>query len=149
MWNGSQPMSDHENVVKSRNYRECEYRAQAGDPSNGDPLAVVNLKKQDKKDGGDLGEGIRFSEDARPKIAQPGNRVQNCTRGQDARIPAEYQDREPPRDPMNDGEHQENGAEQQLVGDGIEILTEKRLLLQRAGQQAIEPVAKTGEHKQN
>jgi len=37
-----------------------------------------------------------------------------------------------------DREHEKHGAHQQLVGDGIEILAEQRLLMQRAGEQAVE-----------
>ena len=49
---------------------------------------------------------------------------------------------------MHDGEHQKHGAHQQLVGDGIEILPELRLLFERAGEQAVETIAKPSQHEQ-
>ena len=47
-----------------------------------------------------------------------------------------------------DGEHEKHGAHQQFVGDGVEILAEQGLLMQGAGEQAVEAVAQSGENEQ-
>ena len=47
-----------------------------------------------------------------------------------------------------DGEHEKHRAHQELVGDGVEILAEDGLLMQGAGEQAVESVAEAGENEE-
>ncbi len=46
------------------------------------------------------------------------------------------------------GEHEKHGAHEQLVGDGIKVLAENGLLMQGAGEEAVEAVAESGENEQ-
>ena len=48
---------------------------------------------------------------------------------------------------MNDGKHEEDSAQQELVGDGVEVLSQERLLLEAASKQAIQSVTQAGQHK--
>src|SRR5208337_2431741 len=61
---------------------------------------------------------------------------------------AEDHDRIFPGNHPFDREHKKHGAHQQLIGDGVEILAEQRLLMQPAGQQAVESVAQPGQNEQ-
>ena len=49
---------------------------------------------------------------------------------------------------MQNRKHQEHGAQQKLVGDGIEVLAQRGLLFQSAREQAIEAITKSCQHKQ-
>ena len=82
------------------------------------------------------------------KSRKPGDGVEHGAGAQNRDVAAEHQHGILPGDLVQDGEHHEHGAEQKLVGNGIEILAEHSLLLERSGQQAIEPVAETRQHKQ-
>ena len=63
----------------------------------------------------------------------------------------EDDDRRPDR-PAGDGvvvhQHHQHGADQQLVGDGIEHAPEGRLLLPDAGEISVEPVRDAGDDEQ-
>ena len=45
-------------------------------------------------------------------------------------------------------EDQEQSAEQELVGDGIEVLADLGLLLEQPGSQPIEAVAESGDDEE-
>src|SRR5271165_1825934 len=117
----------------------------AGDP---DPANRLDQKQQRKEDGGDLGKRVGLAEHAGAKIAQAGDHEEHAADEQNGDVAAEHDHRVFPRNLMLDGKHEKHGAHEQLVGDGIEVLAEQRLLMQSAGQQSVESVAKPGEDKQ-
>ena len=49
---------------------------------------------------------------------------------------------------MPGSQHQKHGAEQQLVGDWVEVLPQHRLLLQQAGEQAVQTIGDPGSNKE-
>ena len=44
---------------------------------------------------------------------------------------------------------QEKGTEEQLVSDGVEVLTEDRPLLERSGKETVEGVGEPGRDKKS
>jgi hypothetical protein len=74
--------------------------------------------------------------------------VQQRRDDENAEIAAEDQDSDAPGDQPFVHEDEEKRAEQQLVRDWIEILSEQRALMQDARQQPIQPVADTGHNKE-
>lgn len=128
---------------------EGEYGAQQGGAGDPDPADRINLQPQDKKDGGHLGEGVGFSEDAGAKVAQADDGEQERADSENADIAAEDEHGELPGNFAHDGEDKEHRAEQELVGYGVEILPEESLLLELAGEQAVESVAEAGKDEKS
>ena len=113
------------------------------------PVISVYLKEHDKKHGRDLREGVGFAKNAGAEITQPRDGVKHTAYQKNADVPGENQHRKFPRDQIDDRQHQKNGAEQHLVGDGIEILAEQSLLMQSAGKKAVKPIAQAGKQRQD
>lgn len=149
MGNGAQAMPNQINIMERGNDGEGEYGAQTGEPRDRDPAAVIDGEQKNKKHRGQLRESIGFAEDAGPKIAQSGDGVKHCAGGKNRNVATENQNCKFPWDFMQDGKHQEHGAEQQFVGNGIEILTEYGLLLEGPGQQTVQAIAESCEYEQN
>src|SRR5580658_29772 len=133
--------------MQRRDDSEDESRAKkdrAGDPY---PAQWANLKQQNEKYRTDLREGVGLAENAGTEVAQSGNGEQDRAGGKNGNVAAEDHDGELPGNLVQDRQHEEHRAQQKLVGDGIKVLTEKSLLMQRAGQQAIQAVAESGDHE--
>src|SRR5208337_2169012 len=143
-----QPVLHQKCVVYSGDDGEDKSGAQEGGARNPDPTHGLDQQQQNEEDRGDLGEGVGFAEDAGAKIAQAGNHEQNAADQHDGDVAAEDHDRIFPGNHPFDREHEKHGAHQQLIGDRVEILAEQRLLMQGAGQEAIEAVAQSGENEQ-
>src|SRR5580700_7479665 len=107
----------------------------------------MDLEQQHEKHSGDLRKRVRLAENAGAKIPQPGNREQHSTGGKNRGVPAEDQHGKLPGNLVQDGEHQKHRTQQKLVGDGIKVLTEERLLMQLAREQAVESIAETCDHE--
>src|SRR6266446_6317163 len=138
-------------IVDGGENREEEGGAQKGLARNIDPYHRHHQQQQSKEDRRHLSQSVRFAEDAGTKVFQAGDHEEHSTDQQNRDIAAEDHNRELPwheRSVLN-GEHQEHGAHEQLVGDGVEILSELRLLMESASQQAIETVADSGQDKQH
>ena len=82
------------------------------------------------------------------KSRKPTVAYKNHRGGDDAEVAAENQHRVLPGNLLHERKHQEQRAEQQLVGDWIEILPEQRLLMQGARQQSVESVAQSRGNQQ-
>ncbi len=101
-----EPAPNQIHVVEAGDDRERERGAEKrllGDP---DPLHVMNLQQHNEYDCSQLGERICFPEDARAKIAQPGNCVQDRADEENAAVTAENHHSELPGNFVNDGEHE-------------------------------------------
>ena len=82
------------------------------------------------------------------KIAQSGNRVEYSAGAENRNIAAEHQHGVFPGNLVQDSKHHEHGAEEELVGDRIEVLSQNRLLFEGAREQSIETVAHSRQNKQ-
>lgn len=136
-------------IVQRRNNGEkkcCAQKAYAGGPY---PSDMVELPQHHKNHSRDLSEGVGFTENAGTKIAQSRDGIEHSAHCKNANIPAENHHRELPGNLVNDGKNQERRAEQHLIGNGIEILSEQRLLMKGAGQQSVQPITKPCEEKQD
>ena len=118
----------------------------AGDPY---PAHPVDLQQENKEDRSDLRKRVGFAKDAGTKIAQPGDGKEHGAGSQDGNVAAENQHRELPLNLVQDREHQEHRAQQEFVGDRIEILAEQGLLVEGSGEQAVEAVAEARDDENN
>ena len=118
----------------------------AGDP---DPTHRFHFKQKDEKHRTYLRKSIGLAENAGAKIPQSGDREQDCAGGENRNVAAEDQNRKLPGNLVQDGQYQKQCAQQEFVGDGIEILAEQRLLMKSASQQAIESIAAACDDKEN
>ncbi len=121
-------------------------KRQAGDV---DPADGVDLQEHDEEYGGDLGEGVGFAEDAGAEVAESGDGVEHGAGGENGYVAAEDENGELPGNFVQNGEHHKRGAEQELVGDGVEILSEEGFLIEGAGEEAVEAVAASGDDKED
>src|SRR5271155_2480933 len=133
--------------MQCRNNGESKSGTQKKAAAHGDPRGVVDFEQEHKKYGSDLGESVGFTEDAGTEIAQSGDGVEHGAGGKNGNVATENDHGEFPGNFMQDRQHQKHGAEQKLVGDGIEVLSQHGLLLESAGKQAVEPIAEPGQHK--
>jgi hypothetical protein len=108
----------------------------------------VDLAEKDGEQRQDLGAGTRFAVDAGPEITHAEADVEERGDDQNAQVAAKDQDGDPPGHQPLVHENQKKGAEQELVGDGIEVLADLGLLLKEPRGQAIEPVAEACDHEE-
>src|ERR1051326_4520011 len=73
--------------------------------------------------------------------------VEQRANDQNNDVAAEDQDRYRPADDVRNREHQKHGAQEQLVGDRVQILAQRCFLLQYAGQEAVQSISDSGGHK--
>lgn len=146
----AQALLNQDDVVQRRDDGEDKGGAEEFDASDPDPAGRVDFVEKNKKDGADLRERIGFSEDAGTEVAESGDGEQNGAGGEDRDVAAENDNRVFPRNFVKDGEDQENRAQQELVGNGIEVLSKQGLLMQPAGEQPVKTIAEAGddEHDQ-
>jgi hypothetical protein len=126
---------------------EDEGGAQEAVCQDPDPAQSYHLQQQNKKDGADLRAGVRFAKDAGAEVAQAGDHEEHATEQENRNVAAEYYDCVLPRNLALDGKYEKHCAHQKLVGDWVEILAEQGLLMELAGQQAVESVAEARENE--
>ena len=112
------------------------------------PRLRGDLRQHDEEHGRNLAEGACLAEDAGAKVAHAHRRVQHDAGGDDDQVAAEDDDGVLPGNLLHERQHEKQRAEQQLVGNGIEILAKHRLLIQHARQQPIESIAESGDDQQ-
>ena len=95
----------------------------------------------------DLDDGVEFAEQAGAEVAQGAGGEEQGGDEQDAEVAAEDQHGDVARNQVHVGEDEEERAEQELVGDGVEILAEAGVLGEPAGEQAVECVGEAGERR--
>lgn len=98
--------------------------------------------------GYNLDQGVALAQQARLETPQRAGGKQQRGDEKDAEVAAEDQNRDVPGHQARVRQDQEQRAQQELVGDGIHILTQLCMLMQPPRQQAIESVADACEHKQ-
>src|SRR6476469_3502020 len=100
----AQPHTHQIDVMQRRQDGEGKGSAQARPPYQIHPSGTINLEKHDEDNRRQLRKGIGFPENARTKIAQPRNGVQNCTYAKNRNIAAEYDNSEFPWNLVKNGE---------------------------------------------
>jgi len=104
--------------------------------------------EQDDRDCGDLSQGVGFAKDAGAKLAPADHRVHNGSDEKNADISPEDQDRDGGGHQALIHKDEEKGAEQEFVGDGVEILAERGALLQYASEKAVKGVGESRDDKE-
>ena len=108
----------------------------------------IDLTEQDCEQGQDLRAGTCLAIDAGTEVAHAQTDIEERGDDENAEVAAKNQDSDPPRHELLVHEDQEQGAEQKLVGHGIEVLTDLGLLLEQSGGQAIEAVTESGDDEE-
>ena len=144
----AQTALDEDHVVQRGDDREEEGCAKKNRARNPYPTYRFHFKQKDEKQRADLRKGIGLAEDAGAEIPQSGDREQDGAGGENRYVAAENHNRELPRNLVKYGEHKKQRAEQEFVGDGIEVLAEQRLLMKPASEQAVEAIAEPGDDKE-
>lgn len=134
--------------MQARDGREQHGGANSEPDRAGDDARRPNLGEKHDEDGADLGEGVHLAEDGWREVAKIGGHVERGANHQNDDIPAEDHHGHGSRDLVYEGELEEQRAEQELIGNGIEIGAQHGALMQRAGEQAIERVADAGQKEQ-
>src|SRR4029077_8607889 len=116
---------------------------------NRDPPRRLDAIQHYEKDRGNLRKRVGLPENAGPEITESSDGIQHGAGGKNGNVAAEDQHSKLPRNLVQNREHREHRAQQELVFDGIEILAEQSLLVQLAGQQAIQAVAESSDHEEN
>jgi len=146
---GPQAVLHKKSVLQRRNNGEGKRRAQENCAQNPDPAHRMNRKQHHEKDRGNLRKSGSFAEEAVPKVAQSSNGKQHRAGRQYGDVAAENQHSKRPRNFVQNRKHRKHRAQQKLVSNGIEILAKQSLLVQLAGEEAIEAVAESGNHENN
>ena len=120
----AQPLLNQNDVMQGGNDGEQKGGAQEFRARDPDPADWPDLKQQNEKHRADLAQCIGFAKNARAKVAQSRNGEQDRAGGKDGNITAEDHDRVLPRNLVQDGEHKKHRAQQKLVGDGVQILSQ-------------------------
>ena len=103
---------------------------------------------EDHDEGDDLDEGVELAEEAGVEVAEGVGGEEQRGDEQDAEVAAEDEHGDVTRHESDVGEDEEESAEEELVGDGIEIEAEGGALGEPAGEQAVECVGDAGEHEE-
>ena len=108
------------------------------------PGRIGELMKEDCGDGGNLGDGVDFAKDAGLELSSADGGIENCGDNQDPDISTEDQDGDASRHEAFVHKHEEEGAEEEFVGNRVEVLSEDGALFEEARQGAIEGVGEAG-----
>jgi hypothetical protein len=106
------------------------------------------LADQDGEERQDLCTGTCFAINAGAEVAHPEADIEEGRDDEDTKIAAKHQDGHASRDELLMHEHKKERAEEELVGDRIEVLTDLGLLLEHPGSKAIQAVTKAGDDKE-
>src|SRR5260221_4926776 len=135
------------NIVDAGHDRERYREIETPSLSQTGPIRAIDLIEQRQRHADNLGRRIGFAEPGWPEDFHGAGGVKQSADDQDDDVAAENQDGVRPANNVGDGEHEKHGAEQQLVGDRIKVLSQRGFLLQYARQQAVKPVGDPGGNK--
>jgi hypothetical protein len=105
----------------------------------------IDLAEQHGQQRQNLGASTGLAVDAGTEVAHTETDVEKSGDDENAQIAAKNQYRNPAGHEALVHEHQEEGAEQELIGHRVEVLADLGLLLEDSGGQAIETVAESGD----
>src|SRR5579864_198185 len=113
------------------------------------PVRGGNLPKQNQRNSNDLRHGVGLPPPAwLENTDQAGGPEQSADDHNDD-VTGEDQYGHAPGNLVRGGEHQEHGAEQELVSNGIKVLPQDRPLFEQAGEQPVQAVADSGHNEQS
>ena len=101
--------------------------------------------EDDAEDEDDFEEGGEFAEDARGKRAVAGDEDDDGGDREHEDVAADDDDGGPPGDAGLVSEDDEGRGEQELVGDGIEVGAEGGVLIEFAGEEAVDGIAEASD----
>ena len=136
--------------MEARKHGEGDDGVKHGVPGGADPGLLIDEAKQHDADGENLAETVGLTEQRGVEVAQVDDRIEDDGGEQHADVAAEDEDGNTRLQDAHVGEGKEEGTEQELVGDGVEILADAGALTEPAGEQAVHGVSKCGheeEHK--
>ena len=108
-----------------------------------------DLIHQDEGEAEDLHQGIELAEQAGAEVAERAGGEEQGGDEQDSQVATEDEDGDITWDQAHVGEGEEERAEQEFVGDGVEILAEDSALRERPCEQAVEAVAEAGDDEES
>jgi len=109
---------------------------------------MPDLSDQDCGEPEYLHDRVEFAEQAGAEVFERAGGEEQGRDEQDSEVAAEDEHGDIARHEIHVGEDEEEGAEEELVGDGIEVLTEAGALGEHAREQAVEAVAKASENEE-
>jgi len=108
-----------------------------------------DLVDEDEGEAQDLHQRVELAEQGGAEVAERAGGEEQGGDEQDSEVAAEDEDGDITRDQAHVGEGQEEGAEEELVGDRVEILAEDGALGERASEEAVEAVAEAGDDEES
>ena len=145
----TQSHAEQEHIVQRRDDGQGEHRPDSDPLQHNDPKPACDFAQNGCAHRHDLCQRVGFSEDGRAEVAQRSGGIHQRAHHENNDVAAKDHRGDPPGNAVRRRKHYEQRAEQQLVGDGIEVLSEFGALAQRARQQAIESIADAGQHKED
>jgi hypothetical protein len=103
--------------------------------------------ENDGEDQEDFEESGELAEDAGREWAVAGDQNDDDGDGEHEDVAADDDNGGPPGDARFIGEDDEGLSDQQLVGDGVEVGAERRVLIEFAREQAVDGVAEAGDNE--
>src|SRR6476646_8102013 len=128
-----QALTYKKHIVHRRHHGESDGGMEKRSLREPDPTVMLDLEQHHEKNRRHLGKGVGLAKDAGTEVTQAGDGVEYRAGKKDRYIATENQYGVLPGNLVQNREHHEHGAEQKLVGDGIEILAEHGLLLECPG----------------
>jgi hypothetical protein len=117
-------------------------------PQHGQWDGSIYLTKKDREQGQDLRAGTCLAVDAGTEVAHAETDIEKRGNDEDTEVTAKNQDGDPTGHELLMHEHEEQCAEEKLVGHRIEVLTDLGLLLEQPCGQTIEAVTESGDDKE-
>src|SRR5882672_6390004 len=127
-------------VVKAGEERDRRYSIDQHVIEVRQPVIGIRGGKNQSKNKNNLGSGCEFAQKAGGKRPIAGDKQDHRCHRQDQDIPAENQNRQPPRELLLEGKNDEGRGEQELVCKGIKISAEGGALVQAAREKTIDSI---------
>src|ERR1041385_6562136 len=144
---GPQIEGQPQDIVDAGNDRERYGGVNAPSLGQMGPVGFLDLMQERQGHADDLRCRIGLAKPAWPEDLHDSCRVEQRANDQNNDVAAEDQDRYRPADDVRNREHQKHRAQEQLVGDRVQILAQRCFLLQYAGQEAVQSISDSGGHK--
>ena len=107
------------------------------------------LKEEDRENGHQLQNRRYFAHQGGPDLQGGGHDGEDGDPDEDDAVPADDDDGQPAGDDLLHREGHETAHEERLVGDGVEIGTQERFLVEDPGQETVQTVRDPRDHDQD
>ena len=135
-------------VMQGGNDGQERGRIEGQGPQHNQRHGSIDLANKNREERQNLGAGAGLAVDAGAEVAHTETDVEKSGNDQNAQVTAENQDGDASRHQPLVHEDQEQGAEHQLVGDGIEVLANLGMLLEDPCGEAVEAIAEAAYDKE-